>query len=243
VHYRVPHVDGLESDQLTLSDTAIVTLSTLMPGDVEIRYSLDGTIPDSASPRYAGPLRLPVARGAVRVTARVFTAGGRASPPRSASFARTSLRPAEAVDSNGLLPGLRVAYYEGAFASARAVGRARPVSTGVADSVGLQGGERPESFGLRFTGFLRVPADGLYSFTLDSDDGSVLRIGSDEVVDNDGMHSEKAVTGMIALAAGLHPITVDFVQGGGGASLRGFVEREDGVREPLAGSRLAHPPE
>ncbi len=243
VNYRVPHPEGLESDRLTLGDTAVVELTTLLPGASEIRYTLDGTMPDSASPRYAAPLRIPVARGAVRVTARVFTPDGRASPPRSASVARTSLRPAEAVDTARLKPGLEVAYHEASLSSARSLERGRAKSVGVADSVGLQGRERAEGFGLRFTGFVRVPADGVYAFTLDSDDGSVLRIGNEEVVDNDGMHSEKAVTGMVALAAGLHPITIEYVQGGGGSSLRAFVEREGGARERLAGSLLAHLPD
>jgi hypothetical protein len=57
------------------------------------------------------------------------------------------------------------------------------------------------------------------------------------------MHSEKTVTGMVALAAGLHPVTVEYVQGGGGASLKAFVQREGGAREPLAGSLLAHLPD
>jgi len=243
VNYRVPHVEGLESDRLSLSDTAMVELATLLPGASVIRYTLNGTIPDSTSPRYAAPLAIPVARGQVRVTARVFMPDGRASPPRTASVARTSLRPAERVDTARLVPGLRLAYYEASVGSASALARARPASVAVADSVALQGRERAEAFGLRFTGFVRVPEDGVYAFTLDSDDGSRLAIGSEEVVDNDGMHSEKAVTGMVALAAGLHPITVEYVQGGGGASLKAFVQREGGAREQLAGSRLAHLPD
>ena len=243
VNYRVPNVQGLDSDRLSLSDTAVVVLETLLPGASVIRYTLNGTIPDSTSPRYTAPLAIPVARGQVRVTARVFMPGGRASPPRSASVARTSLRPAERVDTARLVPGLRVAYYEASVQSAEALEQARPASVAVADSVALRGTERAEAFGLRFTGFVRVPEDGVYAFTLDSDDGSRLRIGSEDVVDNDGMHSEKSVTAMIALAAGLHPITVDYVQGGGGASLRAFVQREGGVRERLAGSLLAHLPD
>jgi hexosaminidase len=147
------------------------------------------------------------------------------------------------VDTARRVPRLRVAYLEASVGSARALARARPASVAVADSVALQGRERAEAFGLRFTGFVRVPEDGVYAFTLDSDDGSRLAIGSEEVVDNDGMHSEKAVTGMVALAAGLHPITVAYVQGGGGASLKAFVQREGGVREQLAGSLLAHLPD
>jgi hypothetical protein len=40
-------------------------------------------------------------------------------------------------------------------------------------------------------------------------------------VDNDGFHGDEQRTGMIALRAGLHPITVRYFQGTGGASLIG----------------------
>ena len=84
-----------------------------------------------------------------------------------------------------------------------------------------------------------MPSDGVYEFMLVSDDGSVLSVGGEIVVDNDGMHSETEKTGMIALARGLHPLEVSYMQGGGGASLRVLVRREGEAWEPLAGDWLA----
>ena len=240
VNYRIPHVEGLETNRLTLSDTATVELRSLLPESSEVRYTLDGTSPTQASTLYAGPLRIAVAGGPVTVTAAVFTPDGRSSPIRRASFTRTSLRPAERIDEQRLRRGLQVAYYESRFDSAKAMSRGAPTSVGVSDSIGFAGNERPETFGLRFTGFLRVPASGLYMFSLVSDDGSVLRVGGQVVVDNDGWHSETERSGMIALEAGLHPINVDFVQGSGGKSLKAFIQREGGSRARLAGEMLAH---
>ncbi|NUQ50825.1 MAG: hypothetical protein HUU27_13030, partial [Phycisphaerae bacterium] len=70
----------------------------------------------------------------------------------------------------------------------------------------------PERFGLRFRGLLRAPKDGVYRLHLRSDDGSRLYVGDELVVDNDGLHVAEERTGVIALAAGLHPITVSYFQ-------------------------------
>jgi hypothetical protein len=60
------------------------------------------------------------------------------------------------------------------------------------------------------------------------------------VVDNDGWHSEEVRTGQTALAAGLHPIEILFVQGTGASALSATVALEGAPAEPLAGSWLAH---
>ena len=45
------------------------------------------------------------------------------------------------------------------------------------------------NIGLVITGFIYVPTDGAYGFVLTSDDGSLLSIDGQVVVDNDGEHS------------------------------------------------------
>jgi hexosaminidase len=240
VNYRVPHVEGLEGDRVFLSDTAIVELGTALPGAGTIRCTTDGTEPTAASPVCAGPLTVPLTDSGVTISARHFLADGRASPVRSARWRRTTLRAAEPVPAASLRPGVTLSYHPRAFPSARAVTDSGAATTQVADSVARSGAERAETYGLEFAGLLRVPADGVYEFMLTSDDGSVLMIGDDVVVDNDGFHSETAKTGMIALAAGVHPLTVRYVQGSGGASLAVRLRREGGAWEPLGGGWLAH---
>jgi len=60
-----------------------------------------------------------------------------------------------------------------------------------------------------------VPATGVWTFHLTSDDGSVLRIDGDLVVDNDGLHSATTRSGRVALERGLHRIEVGFFEAGG----------------------------
>ena len=238
VNYRPPNVIGLERDRLTLADTAIVTLTSPLPDGV-IRYTLDGSAPTAESPVYAGPLVLTVDTIGTVVTAAVFLPSGKSSPPRRARVSRTTLRPPGRVPSRGLKPGLRVAYYPASFTDARAVPTGAPARVATVAAVGLPGFQRPETYGLMFTGYLRVERAGLYTLALNSDDGSVLEIGGRVVVDNDGWHSEAERTGMVALAAGIHPITVRYVQGSGGSALSATIAFEDEPPVPLAGRWLA----
>lgn len=240
VGYRVPHVEGLEGDRLTLSERVRVQLRTLLP-DAEIRYSTDGTDPTAASPRYRGPFDLPVSDAGTRVTARAFTRDGRVSPPRAATFTRTTYRAAERVEG-GTAPGLRYEYYEDTLRRAAAIDARQPVRTGVARAIARRGDERPEQYAIRLSGWLRVPDDALYEFALSSDDGSTLTIGDRLVVDNDGFHGVEEKIGMIALRAGLHAVVVRFFQGGGGHELSLRYRVGEAEWRPVPAEWLAHRP-
>lgn len=63
----------------------------------------------------------------------------------------------------------------------------------------------PDHFGIIFSGYIYAPVDGVYTFSTRSDDGSLLKIGDQTVVDNDGSHSDIRAVGRIALKKGYHP--------------------------------------
>lgn len=81
-----------------------------------------------------------------------------------------------------------------------------------------------EYFSLQTTTTLIVPADGVYTFELNSDDGSRLYIDGQEVIDNDGEHqafgsdpedsqTEGLKTADIYLTKGEHPLALNYFQG------------------------------
>ena len=216
VSYRVPHVDGLDGDRLTLASSVEVRLSTMAPG-ADIRYTTDGSDPTTSSPKYGRPFRLGISPQGTRVTARAFLPNGRSSPPRASTFTQTTHRPADKLLI--VQPGLRYLYYERSVRTVRAIDTIPPTREAMVPSAGRKGDETAERYALKLTGYLNVPADGLYEFALSSDDGSSLEIGERVVVNNDGLHGDEQRTGMIALRKGLHPIIVRYFQGGGGASL------------------------
>ena len=81
-----------------------------------------------------------------------------------------------------------------------------------------------EYFSLQTSTILIAPADGSYTFQLNSDDGSRLAIDGKEVIDNDGQHQaygsgpdESLKVGMkevtLTLKKGDHPLTLNYFQG------------------------------
>ena len=100
--------------------------------------------------------------------------------------------------------------------------------------------ERKEYFAFRFTGYIRVPEEGVYKFYVASDDGSRLYIGNDLVVDNDGLHGSEEVAGRIALGVGFHPITVGFFQKSGGVDFEVSYSARSREKQPIPASSLFH---
>jgi hexosaminidase len=232
VNFRVPGVLGLEEDRLSLGDSVTVTLAPLVPGG-EIRYTTDGADPLTGGVSYRGPVRMRVTDAGALVRARAFLPGGRFSPAAAARFAKTSLRPAETMAEARLEPGLATAYWESNLRTVRQLNDTlAPDREGQADSIGFPGYQRAERFALRFVGYLKVPADGIYRFTLTSDDGSTLTVGNRTVVENDGLHGPVEKSGLVALRAGLQPVMLDYFQAGGARTLRLAIQRE-GDPEPL----------
>ena len=93
--------------------------------------------------------------------------------------------------------GLKYEYFELTARRVVALDTARVVRSGVVPSDAPRGHERAENFGIRLTGMIRVPADGLYEFALTSDDGSTLTVGGRLVVDNDDFHGAEEKAGMM----------------------------------------------
>ena len=101
-----------------------------------------------------------------------------------------------------------------------------PFATDVAANVDFAstGGEFMNSglsddVGAVFEGFIDIPSSGFWTLSVESDDGSRLFIGDEQVLDNDGLHGMVEVSGDIGLVAGTHAIRIDFFERGGGAGV------------------------
>ncbi len=125
-------------------------------------------------------------------------------------------------------PGLTAAYYNiggGAtvvpdFTSMTPVQESISTTLNYASTNGAAvGGPLSDNVGAVFEGFVTVPQQGVYTFSLESDDGSLLFVGDELVVDNDGLHGMQTRGGTIGLEPGAHQIRVEFFEAGGGAGL------------------------
>ena len=93
------------------------------------------------------------------------------------------------------------------------------MSSGIINTFNIGEKKRENYFGFRYSGFIKVPKDGIYTFYLKSNDGSRLFIHGEELIENDANHGAVEEPGSVALKAGYHPIMVKYMQCGGGKSL------------------------
>jgi hypothetical protein len=95
---------------------------------------------------------------------------------------------------------------------------------------------RDEWFSILYTGTITATRAGTYSFRVLSDDGSVLHIDGEPVVDNDGLHGPSAVAGEVELSEGPHRFELWYFQGP-----RMLVALQVFVTPPGQGERLLEP--
>jgi len=87
-----------------------------------------------------------------------------------------------------------------------------PVATGHVISPDVSVRSRDNHIGLEFSGYLKIPTDGTYTFHLATDTGSFVRIHDAQLTDADFDYAgdtEKS-SGAIPLKAGYHPIRIHY---------------------------------
>ena len=91
-----------------------------------------------------------------------------------------------------------------------------------------------------FNGWITIPTGGFWTFGTNSDDGSALYIGDEQVVNNDGTHGMVERIGSIGLEAGVHSIRVEFFERGGGAGLFVLMGGPDYTYEVISAEQWSH---
>jgi alpha-L-fucosidase len=128
-------------------------------------------------------------------------------------FVKLTPRAAEPLPSDASVGGLRAHQWDGAFEQVPEplFFSQTPTDLGQPGDLRMTKARGAENQCIEQSGWLKVPATGLYQFALTSDDGSKLWIGDavkDVVVDNDGLHGAATKIGYAALAEGWHPIRI-----------------------------------
>jgi alpha-mannosidase len=210
-----------------------VRLSTPDP-EAAVHFTLDGSEPGAGSPAYVAPLRID---RDCTLRARALHPGRDDRFVAVREFRRLTPRPAISV-AGELQPGLAFRVYHGDWNQLPDFASLPAAASGVISSVRLPAEVPEDLFGVRLEGYLRVPADGVYLFSLRSDDGSRLYIDGALAVDSDGLHGLGDDRGEIPLAAGLHRLRVDQFEQGGDQDLELWIAGPGLALQPVPGSML-----
>jgi YVTN family beta-propeller protein len=182
---------------------------------VTIRYTLDGSDPTPSAVAFQDPLTV---KQTTTIKARSFWNNGVSSRTSGIVLTKGSPWPADRPTSTS--PGLRYAYYEGQWEQLPDFAALTPAKSGVTPRIDIESLKgRENGWGLVYSGYIEIPAEGFYTFFVNSDDGSKLYLGDSLVVSNDGSHGPMEKSGEVLLKAGKHRMRLLYFEDMGGESL------------------------
>lgn len=219
INFRIPEPIGLESKLLS-SDDITVTLTPPVKGSA-IFYTTDGSVPGLNSPIYTQPVKLQVPdNSTAMIQSIVVLPGGRKSPVYSASYVHRSYQEAVSVQ-----PGKKGVRFTASYGITPQQAHQLPATgdtSGVLptfDIRSLSASAKNNNFGVTYEGYVKINADDLYEFHVEADDGAVLYLDEQLLVDNDGQHDIRDKSAFVPLRKGFHKIKVQYFNTGSGAWL------------------------
>ncbi|MEG1413725.1 MAG: family 20 glycosylhydrolase [Mucinivorans sp.] len=211
VNYRIADLTGFENINV-FTDTASVWVECPLP-NITVRYTTDGSMPNITSPLLTAPLRLD---STTKFIFRGFRPDSTAGEMFRAEYRKEGY--AKAKDTVLYGKGLKVKQYEYKGKLCKEIETAPFVSAYVLDSVNLKS-ELKGFVGLVGEGYVEVLRDGIYTFTLTSNDGSMLYVDGVELINNDTPHGDRTLSAQKALAKGLHKVRIEFFDMNNGGCL------------------------
>ncbi len=235
ISYYIPSPTGLE-DEIFVEEKYLVEfddISSLVYRSSVIRYTLDGSEPNRDSKIYTRPFYV---TGNTLVQAKAFMPSGKSGLAAVGKYSRIELQ--DAVDPGHLQAGIDLQIFEGDISSLDDFSKMQETGQETAVEIKTPGGVPDDHFGLVFTGFIDIPADGVYTFYTTSDDGSRLYLNGDLLVDNDGIHGMALEKGQTALAKGKHTLKIVYFENNYGEGLKVEFEGPGLERQEIPGSVL-----
>ena len=214
----------------------IVVIESKTPGAI-IRYTTDGTEPKETSLVYEAAFS-PGKAG--QIHARAYKQGMMASKEAEEEVQTYVMKPSLQFFRQPD-PGLRlqVKSVNGNF-NAESVEAGMIVRNADVQEITLEPGCATGPCGMVWQGNINVPQTGGYQFWTESDDGSIMYIDSEIVVDNDGDHGMEEKSGRAYLQKGYHTFKLVYFNSGGAGALRVWFAGPEGNKQAITGNMMSH---
>ncbi|MCW8129317.1 MAG: hypothetical protein KIS92_02945 [Planctomycetota bacterium] len=151
-----------------------------------------------------------------------------------------------------LKPGVWAEYFDQlpTYPNVKDVATVRRIEPGIAfggmqplqPGQGLRGWPFAGACAALFSGYVKIPEDGAYTFFVESDDGARLYIDGELAVDNDGRHPMKEASKRLDLKAGLHRVWVEYFNAEPPMGLNVYMQGKDGKKAPIPEGTLLYDP-
>ncbi|NOR76513.1 MAG: family 78 glycoside hydrolase catalytic domain [Draconibacterium sp.] len=191
-----------------------------------IRYTLDGREPNSSSQIYNKPL---IVTNNTTIIAKAFIDGFKPSMISKMSY--------DFIDPHK--NGVNWNFYEGRFTVLPDFEKLQPVKSGEVFQFGFDKIDLPQQiFALQQNSYIKIDKEGEYDFTISSNDGSKLYVNDKLIINNDGEHVARQISGSIYLTKGKHLISVEYFQSGGNKILQLYYKSDKIGFQLIPGSVL-----
>jgi hexosaminidase len=206
--YHVPTAIGA-IDTVMFGQQLLATLKPSVKG-ATIYYTIDSYTPRETDLVYTTTLNYPVPLDQYReLKTIVYTPSGKRSVVASTIVYNKTPFPPVAYTGNA--QGLKYQLFEGNFNNTADLAQAAAIDSGIVKSFNpFALKKNSTSFGIIYSGYIRIDSDNVYGFSTLSDDGSELDIDGIAVVRNDGKHPPMEQDGAVPLQKGYHKITVKY---------------------------------
>lgn len=223
INYRPLDLTGFNNTN-TFTEPSELTVECAQK-NIDVYYTTDGTTPTKNSIKYTAPIKI---EKTTEIKLRSFRPNGTAADIVTTKVIIEDFAPAiEGVKIEG--DNLHAKWYNYAGNKCSEITSAPFIEEFFIDKVEIPEGVSG-NIGLVIEGYFEVAENGIYTFKLLSDDGSMMYIDNKEIINNDGAHSPREITGQKALAKGLHELKVEFFDHNGG-QLKLTIADKDG--EPI----------
>lgn len=213
INYRVPDLTGFNNLNVFV-DTTTVEVNCILP-NITVRYTTDGSFPNAESTLYTGPITV---TESTEFIFRPFRPDGTAGAMQKAEYRKEAYSPAQSFPDKKLEDGVRMVYHEFKGRKCAEIQEAKVVRNYTLDSVAVPA-KLEGWLGLVYEGYIEVPTDGIYTFALTSNDGSMLYVDGQMLINNDGPHGDTKLTAQRALAKGWHKVRVEYFDMNNGGML------------------------
>lgn len=205
VYYYIPAVEGLSKD-IVFVDSTVVTLNLAYPQDgVEIRYTLDGTVPTMNSLLYTDPFTV---NEECKIKARSYK-GEMFNDLKTVEVKQQSYRTASSVSPAN--KGFQKWMFRGRFETVQDIEVVASEQGVAADTIQLGDFGGDANFSMVYKAYFNAPKDGVYEFEMKSDGESLFYVGDELIIDKTGDgHIPFKKSEKVALKKGWHAFMVKY---------------------------------
>lgn len=197
----IPHVKKALTN---FNHTTIIDLYCDTPG-ADIYFTLDGSNPNENSTKYKEAFDI---HQSTILKAVAIKDNYQSSYVFEKKFVKS-----KPILSQDFKPGLIYHLYHGIYRSVYDWNNDIIMQTGICSDFNNEHRLRDEWYGIHFEGYIKIPSDDKYTFTVNANDGGQMLINNEEIFESDGRKSHSLLqTYTLELKKGYHKIEFKYYQ-------------------------------